>query len=141
MHEVVERVAPRDDRNPLRDPRRAHRRDRLRPDLLVVRRHELPADARSESGQHPGLEVGGRLRLALVEVCLDQAGQRLLGEVVGQVVEVVLERIGHERAVDVDVRRAVVLFEIVAHHVGEKAVELAVVREDDVPAAVPREAV
>ncbi len=133
----LQRAAVVDDAHALGDPRRGHVLRLDRPDLRVVRAHEAIRDALAERPSHPGREVG--VRVAVRARRLDEAEEALVGVLGSQVAEVVLERVRDPAAVEPDVRRALVLVDVLAERLLEQAVELAEVAEDDVPALVPGE--
>ncbi len=124
--------------DPVALPRRAHLVQRRRPDLEVVREHEVLGDARAEHGRDPLLEVRlgerGTLRLDDPHHAIDVR----LG---WQSVDVVLERVRHEPAVDPHPRLTHVLVVVTVQHLLDELVEVRVVAEHHMAAVVPDEPV
>jgi hypothetical protein len=96
----------------------------------------VPGDALAEGAFHPR----GEVVTAVAAGRVDQPGEALVGVLGAEIPEVVLEGVGDPAPVHSNVRRALVLVDLVAERLVEEPVELAVVAEDDVAALVPGEA-
>ena len=141
-HDVLERTLDVDHGDPLADPRFVHHLRRMSPDLEVVRAHEVLGDSLAEDRVDELAEVfgrAGRRNGSLAALCPDQPGHALVRRLLGQIADVVLERVRHPRVEHPHPRLAVVERELVAHEPLEALVVVGVVAEHHVPADVPSE--
>src|SRR5262249_9046860 len=134
----LEGLLPVHDRDALGDPVEAHPLERGRPDLQVVRDHEVLGDSRPEPGLDPLVEV--RVSPGPVDrLRLDQPDEALDHGLLGERREVVLEGIADvavlelDPALPVDPAHAVLAQELV-----QERVEVGIAGEDDVARDVPR---
>jgi hypothetical protein len=96
----------------------------------------VPGDPVAEHRLHPAGEI--HLRAAAGRPL--EAPQALPQHVRWKVAEVVLKRVRHPASIEANVRGAVVVPELIAHHLGQQRVELAEVAEHHVATEVPGEA-
>ena len=130
-------LAPVDDRHPLGDPVVAHLLQGCRPDLEVVRVHEVLRDAGAELRQDPFLEVPER-PILVDRLGFDEADQALEHRPLGQRREVVLEGIADVLVLELDPALAVDPADsVLAEDLAEELVEVLVARKDDVARDVP----
>jgi hypothetical protein len=138
---VAQHARERRQRHALADPLLVHHARLVRPHLEVVGHHEVLGEPGAELLHDELLEVLDLRQVERLTLRLDEAEHALEHDFLRQVLDVVLQRVRQEAPAHPDPRLAHQLLVLVAHQLVEQAVEVLVVREQDVPADVVREAV
>ncbi len=136
--DVLERAVDVEDGDAFADPFLVHQFRFMRPDLEVVGLHEVFGDAVAEDGVYELVEVFRALVIAL-GLGLDEAGQAFELLLLGEITDVVLERVWDPGLEHAHPALAHVHLEVVAHQFVEDVVVVFVVAEHDVAADVPGE--
>ena len=113
----------------------------MRPHLEVVGHHEILGDAFAEYAEDELLEIMEALEIELVLLGLDQSHQALEHDFLRQILDVVLERVGQEAIAHPYPGLAEQLLILFADHLVEQAVEVFVVREENVSTDVVGETI